>query len=1204
MAPLPAPHVADATKEVNTIPISYISSLDDLSSQESREMERFAGVLAQLNHENMAPFVSSIRFNNETLDNEDSPPLKTVPCHGCRVLPKPLYGSYNLAYRIVFEDGVQWILKVPANGHHACFDRLAAEALTSEALTMRMIKQTTTIPIPTVHHFDASANNDISCSYILMDFLSGKPVWQGWFDNEASSSTREQFRARSLQTIAAAMVQLSQFRLDRSGSLRFDSDGRPTDVAAARVTDWLTEQDAMHGLTDIPDGYPYCEKGPITDPASSFLFMLNRRGIREKDGPYVRGIIEIIPLFTAWLLKKVESVNDSRGQFVLAHPDFALQNFLVEDDGTLCGIIDWDGVAAVPLSVGCLKYPDWLMKDWHPKYDYRSEKVGQHANSPQELATYRNMYAQFVEAFSSITCGSRKTGKLNANITRMSLVAGTLDVGAHNFNFTDVTLDIIFERLEALTVGDDDDDVSNAESGASIGMDTDDVEEEDSTGDTAPTDTEDTVPGDKEENNAERLCSKCVTELATNQPPGNNDVKKPNGKKYSAVHASCFDSLRQEHNVTSFSSGTHTGEVIQEQKTSASRKARVARWALGLGEKGSRTLVKALHKRDANELKTPRKVRMVKWALGLVEKGCRGASEAFHKNEEAFSLQSKDQSHLVPKIVKMAMGLYKRTEILLKKVTTQTHRDTLPSNEGSNTKQTETKRALAFLKCLIAMLKMIMHKPMEDDMGGAQTSTAAERQLSANFVLVNAEKCQRCNPVEDDRGHEELNDVMPSTEVDSEDVWAGIAAEIDKGGIPIDLIKKRRDAIAQYIIEDLGEEIQRERERESNLKIKKAVKKAKRAQKQATIPKPNDASSLDPTHYPALLRAKLEESELAEASKVEMDAAQFGILGESAATSTDGEANRKLRMILSSFAKPKAASSHSNPTSADIAEDDKFASDRLGHAKAKTLEEDITTLEGVEPANQAMLSSLQLPEAINTDSMQNMLSATEGEAGESENKNHSQPLSSKFLSDAGSKTVAAQPRTTVKGGRWFENSGGSLMRIEDEDTLDDNLYDQQRISNFEGCVTEENGQSSKDTANISDFQPITQHHRQSESVNVFQVPSLDEDDEEHDAAGWTKNDNGREDDELEHGEIHAGAPRFVDGKTICEDKEVTSKEANEEGPTDEPEEEEIGDSGNFTTYDVCVALGNGKLDEQRMTRLKEGFLALLDDAIGRYRRQH
>ena len=188
-------------------------------------MRQFAAVLAQLKQENMASLVSYIRQGNENLKTESSSSPNVVPVIGCNVSPKPLYGSFNLAYRVLFDDGLEWILKVPANGHYGCFDHLAAEALKSEALTMSMIKQTTTIPVPAVHAFDASFDNEIGCPYILMDFLKGKPLWQGWFDKEASTSTLEQFRARSLQTIASAMVQLSKFTTDRGGALRFDSDG-------------------------------------------------------------------------------------------------------------------------------------------------------------------------------------------------------------------------------------------------------------------------------------------------------------------------------------------------------------------------------------------------------------------------------------------------------------------------------------------------------------------------------------------------------------------------------------------------------------------------------------------------------------------------------------------------------------------------------------------------------------------------------------------------------------------------------------------------------------------------------------------------------------------------------------------------------------------------------------------------------------------
>lgn len=132
MSSLSAPDVADANQFHNARN-SCPSSVNGISSQEGIEMRQFAAVLAQLKHENMALLASSIRQGKENLDNESSSSSSIAPGHGCRVLPKPLYGSYNLAYRVLFDDGAKWILKVPVSGHHACFDRLSAEALTSDS---------------------------------------------------------------------------------------------------------------------------------------------------------------------------------------------------------------------------------------------------------------------------------------------------------------------------------------------------------------------------------------------------------------------------------------------------------------------------------------------------------------------------------------------------------------------------------------------------------------------------------------------------------------------------------------------------------------------------------------------------------------------------------------------------------------------------------------------------------------------------------------------------------------------------------------------------------------------------------------------------------------------------------------------------------------------------------------------------------------
>lgn len=1077
MNSLSAPDVADAN-QFHNVRNTCPSSINGISSQDGIEMRQFAAVLAQLKHENMASLAASIRQRNESLDNESSSSSSAAPWHGCRVLPKPLYGSYNLAYRVLFDDGVKWILKVPVSGHRACFDRLSAEALTSEALTMRMIKKMTTIPIPTVHHFDASADNDIGCPYILMDFLEGKPLWQGWFDGKSSRSSLEQFRAKALQSIATAMVQLSCFTVDRGGSLRFNSDGQPVDVAAARVPDWLAEQDIMNGLKTAGEGCLYCEKGPIIDAESSFLFMLNRRGIREEDGSHVQGINEFLRLLTQWTLEKVDSSNGHQPPFVLAHPDFALQNFLVKDDGTLCGIIDWDGVAAVPLSVGCLRYPDWLMRDWHPEYDYWARKTERLENSPEELTVYRSMYAQFIELVSSIACESTEAGKQNANVTRISLVAGSLDLGAHDLKLTTATVNTIFKKVEALTT-DYDGNASDPESLSDNETDRINADEEGSCESTAPTDTEDRTSSDEQENIAECLAPRFISEAAPDQALANNEDEKPDGERSPSRHTTSYAEqvLVKEDNLIPTSNGTHPEEVTQDQQTPASRKARVAKWALGLGERGSKRIAKALHKQDAIESQPSRKVRVVKWALDFGGGCCKGASEAFHKEGKS-NLGSEDRSQAlpvnsgsqpVPKTMKMATDLRKRTKTLLRNVSTREHRDGVVNRELSELKRKDATQIQAFVKWLIAMLQRLIQKPIKSDTGGAQTLPATSRRSTADCVLVDEEYCQRCKVGDENRADETPDMAICSTEAGPEDVWATISAEVDKGGIPVDIIQKRHEVIAQCVIQYLRQELQREKDLESPLKIKKAAESEKKAEEQAEKIYKNNASE-----------------------------------PESGASLADEKTDTGLR-------------------STNI------------HIQT---------------------------------------------VGDVISKNVWRPESTKSCPDkAASNHSGSNPTPAAEG---------SLMRMESRGTLHDSSPNDERTTKRQSHVPEDEGRLAHisianrrhdDADEIPDGQLAIPNQQESEAFHVFQVPDIDENDDEASSSFQDERNTGS--------------------------KEPASREIVESRAKTEPQVREMVDSGSFTALQVCRALGNGNLgnlDEQRMRRLRKGFMALLDDAMGRYRR--
>lgn len=1361
--------MADASANTNAkmARTSLHHSAGSKAYQDDDFMRQFGAVLAQLNVGNIGPLAVSVRRNMQARNStEQTDPSQSTDdtVIGCKVSLEPLRGSYNIAYHVLFDDGVEWILKVPANGSHARFDRLAADAMTSEALTMKMIKLSTTIPVPAVHSFDVSSNNEVGSPYILMEFLRGRPLYEGWFDPNASSAKREQFRARALQTTAAAMLQLSTFTLHRGGALRFDSAGQPVDVAGAKVPDAKAFYDTIDG-EPYPEHDVWCENGPTTDPSSYLLFMLNRRGYKKEDSAYSRGVRESAGLFTKWALELSDNMDHKEQKFVLAHPDFDIQNILVHDDGTLSGILDWDGVAAVPLSVGCLRYPNWLIRDWDPvnyNWDIEAHKPksysGRPENTPDELVCYRAMYAQFIEMLLPTGSAGIKTGKIEADIiTRMSLITESLEVAINGPMATGQIIGHLYREIKRITGEEDDNDSSvtvSLESGArsniSDGDDSetdslasgDEVEDGSSDEDTAPTEIEQSISGLSDDGKGkfpECLCQKCITTLHHSSPEVIDEEKDEND--FLALDATPREGpeFEQDGPEMALSDQVPAEAAAHKQKAAFSEKAGVAGWASGLSGYGPTDIAKTLNNKAATGSKPSGKVRVVNWALKLGEKGCKEASKVLHKKEVSGS-QPKDRVEATPaqfdaqpdsKTATVAIRLCNRAETLLRKITARMHRDSAPGAEGSNLKETKTKRVQTFLNWLITVVKKMIRKRVKDGVEVAEMPTITRGRLPHNIVLVDIEHCQRCNPVEESPDREQANDQDYSVETNSDDVWALIAAEIDKSGIPIDLIKKRQDVIAKCVIEDLGQEIEREKEKELYLSDKKATRTAKKAKKQTEIPNTNHESNPASIQHPASVKSELarpssvimrvaeteaaqtvmpeeweadvedgklnkthrfsstslagvegsnsemvekpepETAECPESSiltpgdpdpdavdmdhirpynygsgspepesliaKLEAAKQRFDMemalkgqnsgstslvpgntgvgtpqLGDSkqqtsthdaAAPEAIEEANRKLRMILSSF---QAASSRSESNVYQIAEDDGAATARLGSVQSSG---------AIDLANQklkAMLSSLQEPVAADAGLQSNMLQIIADDDEEPESREGFKTASFTSVSLASPKNVPAQFQKAVKGGRWVETPKGSLKRIEDEERVNDSSNVHEMTSRPSSYSLENNGGSSETSvanredesvATVCDFQLLSRDYNQPEAFNDLQIPGVDENfedsEEEYGVEGFTRSSNGGEFDESEEGEVQdeeIGPLRAAQGS--FGEKIVNRVSAGgEESEHSDPKK--TVDRGNFTMSEVCVALGNGNLDEQRMRKLKVGFMMVLAEALGK-----
>ncbi|KAE8353053.1 hypothetical protein BDV28DRAFT_133924 [Aspergillus coremiiformis] len=371
---------------------------------------------------------------------------KSIPHHNRRAfhvvnIGTPIFGSYHVLYPVKFDDGAAWLLKVPANGTREKFRDTDARALRSEALTMRLLRRETTIPLPDVFAFSDTCDNELNCPFILINHVEGNSLYKVWFNNASPTDVVQARRVRCLQDIAGAMVQLDKFSFNQGGSLHFDDRGFPLGIGSFRLVDNAAilerSKDGDHDESTI-----FLEAGPFSNTKEYYTALLDHR--KETKSTVQKGTIELLRLFIDW----IPEPGDKQEAFVLAHPDFDIQNFLVSEDGALQAIIDWDGVSAVPRSVGNERYPRWLTRDWNPAtYGWtenmgrRAEPVGIWEDSPDNLRFYRSVYAR------SIRCHQLQGGPPCANPTTRSLIHENLLLAA---NDPPCTLDIIEEVFNTI----------------------------------------------------------------------------------------------------------------------------------------------------------------------------------------------------------------------------------------------------------------------------------------------------------------------------------------------------------------------------------------------------------------------------------------------------------------------------------------------------------------------------------------------------------------------------------------------------------------------------------------------------------------------------------------------------------------------------------------------------------------------------------
>ena len=289
----------------------------------------------------------------------------------------------------------------------------------SEVATIKYLRAHTSIPIPEVFSWDASDQNPIGFEWILMERVIGLPLQEVWYPEHKVGSVGWHIKERTVELLADAVAQMWRLRFPVGGSLYVaDEVGvpGPVDVPGPADVSGLVDnyqtlperipvkvgrevsleffwEDHLH-LTGIERG-PFSSSRPWLESRLRFVMadaekvMYHVQGIDKgemKQAICMKEVAErLLHQLPNFIPMPLESTLPE--SFALCHADFSGHNILVDHNGTLVSIIDWECTNALPTWSAC-QVPD-VIDSIDPRTEKpREEDYGDVALYLEDLESY------------------------------------------------------------------------------------------------------------------------------------------------------------------------------------------------------------------------------------------------------------------------------------------------------------------------------------------------------------------------------------------------------------------------------------------------------------------------------------------------------------------------------------------------------------------------------------------------------------------------------------------------------------------------------------------------------------------------------------------------------------------------------------------------------------------------------------------------
>lgn len=136
-----------------------------------------------------------------------------LPGHGFpKTLHDPIRGSYNMNWRLEFDDGFSALIHIPTP-HRVAFPD---EKIRAEVAAMRLIREHTTIPVPEVYHWGTSSENPTGYGpFIIMEYIEHHRLLEHVISDEGDPNNGLR-RDLSDETLLKAYRQMANIMLQLS----------------------------------------------------------------------------------------------------------------------------------------------------------------------------------------------------------------------------------------------------------------------------------------------------------------------------------------------------------------------------------------------------------------------------------------------------------------------------------------------------------------------------------------------------------------------------------------------------------------------------------------------------------------------------------------------------------------------------------------------------------------------------------------------------------------------------------------------------------------------------------------------------------------------------------------------------------------------------------------------------------------------------